>query len=51
MKRFRVMTIGLPLMALVACFQAQAAEPFRKKSTSRAHTFLSRPTTLPRPAN
>lgn len=31
MKRFQVMTIGLPLMALAACFQAQAAEPFRKK--------------------
>ena len=40
MSRFHFITIGLPLMTLVACFQAQAAEPFRKEIGIEGAHFL-----------
>lgn len=40
MKRFHFITIGLPLMALAACFQTHAAEPFRKKIDIEGAHFL-----------
>ena len=40
MNRFHFITIGLPLMALAACLQAQAAEPFRKEIDIEGAHFL-----------
>lgn len=40
MRRFHFIAIGLPLVALAACFQAQAVEPFRKEIDIEGAHFL-----------
>jgi hypothetical protein len=40
MRRFHFITMALPLLALVACCQAQASEPFRKNIDVEGGHFL-----------